>query len=160
MALPIWLARVPGEVRSHDRLLADRDEDLATWVADEKLRLDRRLDEILDELNPQGLLWSGQRNLLRARAKEARLHLWRDQEREAQRFRAGLEAKEEWAHRLWRTIRGRPFPPLATPLRAEPVLDHWREGESFEGSPVCPVNDPTRRTLDATLEELLGPSAD
>ena len=37
------------------------------------------------------------------------------------------------------------------------MLDHWREPESYDDSPVREVDDPTARTLDAAVREL--PSA-
>jgi hypothetical protein len=154
VALLVWLGKVPYDVRNHDRLIRDRDEDLATWVADTKLALDRRLKQILEELSARGGLYSGERLSQRALAKEETLHLWRDQERGAKRFVAGLAAREEVAHRVWRTLRGRPFPQLETPERAAKVLDYWRSPESYEGSPVLEVNDPTARTLDEAVREI------
>jgi hypothetical protein len=156
VALVLWLVRAPGEVRDHDRLLAERDEDLGTWVADEHLELERELGRILERLSAQNLLWSSTRLAQRAGAKEQVLHAYRDQERQARRFRAELEAREEWPHKVWRKLRGGPLPTLTASERVQPILDVWREAESYEGSPICEVSDPTRRTLETALDELKG----
>ena len=37
------LARVPSQVRAHDRLVGEYDEELGNWVADESVRLEREL---------------------------------------------------------------------------------------------------------------------
>jgi len=73
VAVFVWLFRVPGDVDEHDRLTCDRDEDLATWVADEKLWLDRERERIINELNARGLLHSGERLSQLAKAKERAL---------------------------------------------------------------------------------------
>lgn len=90
----------------------------------------------------------------RVLAKEQTLHAWGDEEREALRFRAELEAREEWAHRLWRRLTRRVLPEITTAARAKPMLDSWREGETYDETPPAPVDDPTMRTLDSALAEL------
>jgi len=45
---------------------------------------------------------------------------------------------------------------LTATERAQPVLDLWREPESYEGSPVLEVRDPTSRTLEDVIAELEG----
>lgn len=153
LALVQWVVRIPGQVRTHDRLIAERDEDLATWVADTHFALTERQSEILDELAAKNLLYSGQRLFSQARAKEAVLHAYRDQERQARRFVAELAGREELPHKGWRLVRHRRFPTLAAPDTSEPVLDFWRRAESYEGSPIREVDDPTQRTLDAAVRD-------
>jgi hypothetical protein len=50
--------------------------------------------------------------------------------------------------------RRRPLERLTATERAQPVLDLWREPESFESSPVLEVRDPTPRTLEDVIAEL------
>lgn len=90
----------------------------------------------------------------RVRAKEEALHAYRDQERQALRFRAELEAREEWAHQLWRKVTRRPLPRITTVERAKPILDFRRKGETFDETPAAPVEDPTTRPLDRALDDL------
>lgn len=123
VALLVWLGRVPGDVEEHDRLTRDRDEDLATWVADEKLRVDLERDQILKELAARNAIFSGDRLWKLAKAKERALHAYRDQERQAYRFSAGLAGRERHAHRVYRRWTKRPFVQLTTPERARPILD-------------------------------------
>lgn len=154
VALIIWLTKIPGDVRSHDRLIRERDEDLSTWLADEKLSVDRELATLLDELAARNLVFSGARLSGGVRIKEAALQRWRDQERSAHRARAELEGHEEWPHRVWRFLLKRRLPILTAPTRGKPILDHWRAPESYEDSPEAPVSDPTTRTVETAVREL------
>jgi hypothetical protein len=148
VGLAVWLWRARGDVTSHDRLIADRDDDLATWVADEQVWLDRALRRIDDLLAARGILDSGERPWQRGMAAEDALHRWRDQEREARRLVADLRGRESWPHRRWRGRR--PFPALRTPDEARPVLGQWRS---------LAIDDPTSRTLSAPVGKLDEPSA-
>lgn len=152
----VWTWGVPADVEEHDRLIAERDEDLATWLADERLRLNRERGKIIEELNKQNLLYSSERLHQLALAKERALHAFRDQERAARRFAAEIAARERFAHHQWRRWRRRPVWPLEAPERGRPILDEWRSPESFEGSPVIEVNDPTARTLKQAVQEIAG----
>jgi hypothetical protein len=154
LTLLVWLSGVPGDIEEHDRLVAERDEDLASWVADEKVRLDLERKEILARLSAKGLLHSGTRISQLAEANERTLHAYRDQERAAKRFAARLRGKERFAHRISRRWRGMPFPEFTAVTRAAPVLAHWRQPESYEGAPAREVDDPTARTLESIVEDL------
>jgi hypothetical protein len=131
------------EVERHNRAIADRDEDLAQWIADEDFELRRRMGEIAQQASAQGVLSGGSFPAGRAKAKAITLHRYRDQRREAERFVAGIEVEEGWAHRLWRRSRG-PLPSLQTPEKAQWVIAIWRDGLSEE-------DDPSRRSLDSIL---------
>jgi hypothetical protein len=56
VALVLLIAKAPGDVARHDRLLAERDEDLDSWLADTEVDLDRELRQITEELGKVGLL--------------------------------------------------------------------------------------------------------
>jgi hypothetical protein len=143
-----------GEVDSHDRFVADRDEDLSSWVSDRSLALRRELAGKTEELNKQNLFYSGTHGVALALLKERALHEYRDQERQARRDVAVVEQTETWAHRWWRRRGGRHFPLLTAPRRAERILDVWRSSVRSHGTPPIDVVDPTRRTLDDTQREL------
>ena len=103
-------------------------------------------------LSKRNILWSGQRNSQRAKAKEGALHRYRDQERQARRLVAELRAREGWAHRRYRHRRDRPFLDLQTPAAAKRILDVWREPEGYDGETFTEVNDPTARQLEGATE--------
>lgn len=157
LAFGARLTAIPGECRAHDRAIRERDEDLAQWVADEHPRLKRELETIRDRLNAVNLFYSGQHTFEVAREKERTLHAYRDQERQAQRDVARVRESEGWLHRGWRFLSRRKLPELTAPERAQPVLDSWRLPGSRhlgENETPPPIEDPTRRTLDDTLEEV------
>lgn len=119
---------VPRDVEEHNRLACERDEDLAQWVADDHLRLERELRGITNRMAAPGpgegtQLYTGAHGRALANAKERALHGYRDQQRLAERFFAGLAAQEGGWHRAHR--RQERVPPLAlTSLeRIEAVLD-------------------------------------
>jgi hypothetical protein len=147
---------IPGEVDKHDRLIKERDEDLAQWVADDHLRLRRELQGITTRLASQGHLYSGAHGRALEHAKELALHGYRDQERQAERFVAEIEAGEGALHARHREREHKPFPSLTTPDAAQPVLDRWRDSLWMHppGVQATEVQDPTRRTLEQTVEQL------
>lgn len=149
----IALATVPAQVRRHDRLIRERDEELALWVADDDVLLDRKLAEEIGELGKVPGLSPQHYPPALAQVKEGILQRYRDQERAAENRRAELRDDERWRHAVYRRLLRRPLPELETPQRAQPVLDEWRVDAEYQGH-TAPVNDPTRRTLDGALSEL------
>jgi hypothetical protein len=137
---------IPAEVRHHDRLATEYDEDLAQWVSDECVRLERELAKHMNSAGNQ--LYSGAYLAGIAGLKEEALHLYRDQERAAERRRAALLDDEGWRHRTyrWWIVRDQ-LPELTTPAKAAPILDGWREEVRGSGG-SAPVSDPTKRSLD------------
>jgi hypothetical protein len=136
---------IPAEVRHHDRLAIEYDEDLAQWVSDECVRLERELAGHMNGAGSQ--LYSGSYLSGIATLKEETLHLYRDQERAAERRRAALLDDEGWRHRAyrWWIVRDQ-LPLLTTPTKAAPILDGWREEVQGSGG-SAPVSDPTKRPL-------------
>jgi hypothetical protein len=146
------------EIDATDRFVADRDEDLASWVADRSLALERELVAKTEELNKENLFYSGAHGTALALIKERALHEYRDQERQADRDVALARERETWLHAFWRRRRGRRFPKLTAPQRAQQVLDAWRSSVVRHGDSPIEVVDPTRRTLrDATQDVQLEP---
>jgi len=145
---------VPVQVRENDRLVAEYDEDLESWVADEHVRLERALQAVTEAMNATGQLYSGAHLRGRAIKKEEALHRYRDQERKAVRRRHALRNHERGPHRTWRFLSGRgPVPELTSPDRAQPVIDNWRAPVT-QGSDKATVSDPTRRSLAQTIADL------
>jgi hypothetical protein len=114
------------EIDATDRFVADRDEDLASWVADRSLALERELAAKTEQLNKENLFYSGAHGTALAKIKERALHEYRDQERQAERDVALARERETWLHAFWRRRLGRPFSTLIAPQRAQSVLDAWR----------------------------------
>jgi hypothetical protein len=141
------------EIKANDRFVAERDEDLSSWVADRSLALERELAEKTEELNKENLFHSGTHGTALARLKERALHEYRDQERQAQRDVALVQDRETWIHAFWRRRRGQPFPTLSAIERAQPLLNSWRSSVTRHGSSPIEVTDPTRRTLSEAIQD-------
>lgn len=139
-------ARVPVDVRQHDRIVGDLDDDLEAWVLDDDLRLKRELETIGNEFNEKGTFYSSFRLTAQARAKERALQAYRDQERRVQRQRVELRLSEGLLHGAWRFVTSQPMPRLGVPAKAKPVLDNWRAPVGHDGASASPV-DPTNRRL-------------
>jgi len=56
-------------------------------------------------------------------------------------------------HRYWRRRRGRSFPTLTAPERAQPLLDAWRSSVTRRGASPIELADPTRRTLPEAVQD-------
>lgn len=141
------------EIEATDRFVRDRDEDLASWVSDRNLALERELAETTEMLNKDNLFYSGAHGVALARLKERALHEYRDQERQARRDLALAGERESWAHAFWRRRRRQPFPTLTTAERASGVLDAWRSSVTRHGDSPIEVVDPTRRGLHEAAQE-------
>ena len=148
------VARVPSQVRSHNRLVGEYDEELGNWVADESVRLERELKRATRRFAEADRTGEDAHARALAQVKEESLRAWRDSELAARYRRAELRDTEGWQHDLWRwvTVRGQ-LPPLRSPRKVKPILDTWREPVSF-GHVTALVNDPTSRDLDEILSEL------
>jgi hypothetical protein len=148
------LAGVPAQVRAHNRLLSEYDQELGNWIADESVRLERELKRTTRRYADSGEQGELGHARALAQVKEESLRAYRDSELAAEHQRAALRDGEGWQHELWRwlTVRGQ-LPPLRMPRKVRPIVDTWREPVSF-GEITAQVNDPTRRDLDEILAEL------
>jgi len=157
---------IPTEIRTHDAAIADRDDALATWVADRNYLLGRESTAIRKRDPYQGTTDSARNaelhelDLRIADLRGAALHEYRDEERRAGLDRATILATEGWGHRLSRKLASNPARQLHTPEKATPVLDSWRKQSSMstDERPVWP-DDATKRTLDDAIKNVraLGP---
>ncbi len=163
VAFAARLSTVPREVARHDRLVAERDDDLELWVADQHVRLRRELDHERRELAARNALNSGEYAYRLGLVKERSLHSYRDQEQLARRDVAAIYDREGWLHGAWRAIRGRPRHTLDTPAKVTPILDVWRTPPSRPGSAPTSeaplLNDPTARSVEAILRDLAASTA-
>jgi hypothetical protein len=144
-AILTLLSGIPEAIRNHDRLVAQTDEDLAQWVSDECVQLERELRRHQNEAGRK--LDAGSYLTGVAVLKEGALHRYRDQERLAQAKLGEWRNTEGFLHGLLRRFWFfAAFPELDTPINAEPILDGWRE-EVSRGLVSAPVSDPTKRPL-------------
>jgi hypothetical protein len=148
--------RAHGEVEAHDRFVAERDEDLASWVSDRSLSLWRELNAMTEEMNKKNLFYSGAHGLAISLLKVRAPQQYRDQERRVRRDVALVEQAEGTRHRFWRKWRNDPFPQLTTPARGERVIDEWRAPVRRHGKTPIKVVDITKRGLDEALFEIEG----
>jgi hypothetical protein len=146
------LGGVPTTIKQHNRAIAERDDDLAQWVSDECVQLERHLagDRTAEDNVDSSAYLRGI-----AHRKEDALHRYRDQERAARQVRAMLQAEEGVRHRIWRRVALRgALPELQTPSKAGPILDGWRAAAG-----MMAVSDPTRRPLEPWAVEKYGAEA-
>jgi hypothetical protein len=146
-----WNAR--EQVTTHDLVVAERDEDLQSWVADRSVALAREIAATTEELNQadKNLFYSSHHGLRIGRLKEHALHQWRDESRRALRDVAGIAGSEWAAHRFWRRRWGRPFPPLQAPELADPILEMWRSSVT-RGGGNYEIDDPSSRDIASVLD--------
>jgi hypothetical protein len=140
------LFRVPGDIRNHNRLVGQVDDDLAQWVADDCIVLER---ELRGKMNSAGQQFTAGSYLTGiAHSKEQALHRYRDQERQALMRVGEWRDAEGFLHRCLRRLPGvSSFPELRTPEAVELILAGWRE-EVSAGGHIAPVSDPTKRPLE------------
>lgn len=153
VAFAARLATVPREVAAHDRRVAEREEDLSQWVADRDVWLRRRLDAARAKLAARGMLQSGEYGFRLGLLKEAALHEYRDQQRQAERDVDLIYDAEGWLHGAWRAIRRQPRRALNAPERVEPVLAAWR-APLTRGGTTAPIDDPTDRPLERAIDQI------
>jgi hypothetical protein len=145
---------LPAEVKDHNREVREIDERLAQWVSDECVRLERELERHKNQSASKGQHTAGAYVRGIAHIKERFLHLYRDQERQAEGRISVLRDAEGPLHRLWRLIAFEGgLPELITPTRAEVILDGWRAEVVVDGVGRAPVSDPTRRPLSWAIEK-------
>lgn len=143
----LW--EVPGNVRQHDRRVAELDEDLETWVVDDDSELRADLLRIDNEHSARGTLNSGLRVADRNAARGRALLRYRNEERRVRREANELRNAEGVLHRAWRWICHNPLPDIRAPERVEPVLDRWRSPDGSQHPGGFP--DPTRLGLEDLL---------
>lgn len=169
-------ASIPIETRTHDEAVAERDEQLGTWIADTNYELLRASTAIRDKALQQKpdddadpddvytrqdqVFWNTAARAADEEIVELRrlaLHAYRDEERRAKQDRARILAVEGWAHGAYRRFRRHPIPALTTPERASVVLDWWRQQSNLSTAdkPLWP-DDATKRTLEDAIARVRG----
>jgi hypothetical protein len=147
-------------VRAHDAAIADRDEQLATWIADRSYQLQAECEGLRFAVDPRPKYKPAdgrnrEENLDKAivERREEALQQWRDEERRARLDIATILAAEGWPHRLFRRLTRRAAPTLATPERGRWLLEAWRKPSVESGAAIRPV-DATKRTLEDAIQSM------
>lgn len=141
---------IPGDVRTHQAAIADRDDQLASWIADRHYALQRKCQEVRAR-EPTASKATDQHV---ADARAAALHEYRDESRRARLDVATILASEGWAHRLYRRATRQGSPQLKSPECAEPLLDAWRRPSGMSGGSTVWPDDATQRTLEDAIKNL------
>lgn len=114
---------IPRDIRRNDELLRNRDEDLTTWIEDSDKDLAselRRVETAARETSRTYLVGYRYQEL-----KDALLHRYRDQRRDADRtFRSVAISEEAW-HSWYRRVRKRSMPALTAPEVQAETLARW-----------------------------------
>lgn len=146
-------------VRRHNSLVKNTDADLAQWVSDECVQLERAIQRVRNKMASAGQGTSGAYLEAVAHLKEETLHRYRDRETEAGRAVQAVRDGEGVGHRLLRRSRRfGPMPELETPGKVGPVLDGWRAQVRTDWG-TAPVSDPTKRPLSWALGKYGSPDA-
>jgi hypothetical protein len=130
----LW--NVPRQVRLHDRLIENRNENQKIWIDD----VDRDLTTQLGRLTSKHASASGTNNewpmYLRiwekGQAKEEVVKRLTDQQRDAKQYRDQIELSEGWEHRVWRWIRSKPLPELMVWNGKADVIEEWHKPVTAE----------------------------
>lgn len=126
------LVNVPRDVERHDKRIRNRDDDLATWIADDAKAVADDIHAKLQDANQRGLSSGGAPLQVRRKVTALALHRYRDQHRDAERVREDVALEERWTHAWWRWIMHKPMPALEAPAIRADVIADW---ESAEGRP-------------------------
>lgn len=116
-----------GDVKRHNRLVVEKDEDLAEWL----IGRDRRLQNELDDARKRTL--RDHPNYTQAvldrlaATRTIALYEYREQLRAATAFRLRIDADERWTHAMIRKFRSS-LPAITTAVEAGPLLRDWMRG--------------------------------
>lgn len=100
---------VPREIRHNNERIRNRDEDLRTWIEDNRRQVRREFTRIwlAESRRKEGPDYSVSQC---QQVKDEVLHRYRDQLRDAQRVVRDVKLSEQFLHRVVRHIRGNSFP--------------------------------------------------
>jgi hypothetical protein len=115
---------VPRDLRRHDERVFNRDEDLRTWIEDNR-KLVRR--DFIRIWSAEARRKSGPDYSVSQcqKVKTEVLQRYRDQLRDAERVVRDVKLSEQLPHRLWRHITGRTAPGLISPAEKANTVAEW-----------------------------------
>lgn len=113
------------DIRRNNQSIRDRDEDLATWIADDKKETRRETLRVYvaEARKTEGPDYSvSQIQGIKNRA----LQRYRDQLRQAKRTVRNVEVNEQMHHRLARRLARNPVPDLTAPSTQAQTIAEWK----------------------------------
>jgi hypothetical protein len=124
-----YLWTVGRDVRLHDQLVRNRDEDLGNWIDDADGDLTTELGKLTRKhVGTEHVQWPLYlRKFDKQQAKDEVLKRLGDQLRDATRYRQEIELSEGWHHRAWRRIASKPLPELSAEQEKSDVIDRWKK---------------------------------
>lgn len=128
-------ANVFRDIRRNNQSIRDRDEDLTTWIEDDKkqVRLETIRIHAAEARKTKGPDYSVSQI---QGVKNQVLQRYRDQLRGAERTVCGVELSEQIHHRLVRRLTKRPIPGLTAPSTQGRTIAEWETSakEDHEGA--------------------------
>lgn len=117
-------ANVFRDIRRNNQSIRDRDEDLSTWIADDKKEARRETLRIYvaEARKTEGPDYSVSQI---QGIKNQVLHRYRDQLRQAERTVRNVELTEQMHHRLVRRLTRNPVPGLTAPSTQAQTIAEW-----------------------------------
>lgn len=131
VAVLMHVASVARTVRVHDAQAQDVDEDLDTWISDDRRAIEADVSAKIQQANAAGIAGGGFPAAMQRRLREHASVRYRDRLREAERTRRNLLLSEHVTHRLYRRWRQRPLPPLLAPQRNARTIRQWYEAATM-----------------------------
>jgi hypothetical protein len=122
------LSAVPADVDRRDREIAERDQELEEWIVWRHRGLKQRFQELAQDAVARGVGRGGTIPAGEGAVRALLLYDYREELRRANSFVLTLAVMERWPHRLYRALRRRPMPELASPAAARPIVDYWLSG--------------------------------
>ena len=115
---------VPRDLRRNDERIRNTDEDLRTWIEDNRILVRRDFLRIwaAEARRKSGPDYSVGRC---QKVKTEVLLRYRDQLRDAERVVSDVRLSEQFPHRLWRHMIGRPVPCLISPTEKANAIADW-----------------------------------
>ncbi|HXS33031.1 MAG TPA: hypothetical protein VN758_04555 [Solirubrobacterales bacterium] len=123
---------VPREMRRNNERIRNRDEDLRTWIEDDRKQARREVIRIHlaeSRRTDDGPDYSVSQI---QRVKDEVLHRYRDQLRDAERVVRDVRLSEQLPHRLARRIFGKAVPDLTAPTEKANVIADWETSAEDE----------------------------
>lgn len=122
----LW--NVPRQVRLHERLVENLDENLRAWIDDVGDDLRTELTRITSEQISAREEWPMYLRVgTRQRAKNEAVERLTDKTRESKQERDQIELSEGWEHMLWRRLPwSHPLPELTAQEDKADVIEEWR----------------------------------
>lgn len=124
-----WLREIGRTVNSHDHEARELFENLAAWITERQIETKKGILQIKNDLNRKGFP-PGTASMESDRVNELFDQNLRDYEKEKRKVTQSLsklQIQEGLEHKLFRTLRGRPFPVYRPNSETKKALEDWND---------------------------------